>query len=135
MCLLQPPGYPKPDTRAPLPHTVDIQADLCLFYCICPRYSDTLTPRTKQKKKKKKKKKTCLRAHEDSEGPDQPSAHPIFVKTWGRKPGRLMQCIPFSCFVFYLGFMSLRKHAYSIILKILPPKNENFLIKNSDIFF
>ena len=30
--------------------------------------------------------------------------------------------------------MSLRKHAYSSILKILPPKNENFQIKSSDIF-
>ena len=29
---------------------------------------------------------------------------------------------------------TLRKHAYSNILKILPPKNENFRIKNSDIF-
>ena len=29
---------------------------------------------------------------------------------------------------------SLRKHAYSNVLKILPPKNENFQIKNSDIF-
>ena len=29
---------------------------------------------------------------------------------------------------------SLRKHAYSNILKILPPKKENFQIKNSDIF-
>ena len=28
----------------------------------------------------------------------------------------------------------LRKHAYSNILKILPPKNENFQMKNSDIF-
>ena len=28
----------------------------------------------------------------------------------------------------------LRKHAYSKILKILPPKNENFQIKNSYIF-
>ena len=26
-----------------------------------------------------------------------------------------------------------KKHAYSNILKILPPKNENFQIKNSDI--
>ena len=33
-----------------------------------------------------------------------------------------------------LNFVSLRKHAYSNILKILPPKNENFQIKNSDIF-
>ena len=29
---------------------------------------------------------------------------------------------------------TLRKHAYSNILKILPPKNENFQMKNSDIF-
>ena len=29
---------------------------------------------------------------------------------------------------------ALQKHAYSNILKILPPKNENFQIKNSDIF-
>ena len=29
---------------------------------------------------------------------------------------------------------SLRKHAYSNMLKILPPKTENFQIKNSDIF-
>ena len=29
---------------------------------------------------------------------------------------------------------SLRKHAYSNILKFLPPKKENFQIKNSDIF-
>ena len=28
----------------------------------------------------------------------------------------------------------LRKHAYSNILKNLPPKNENFKIKNYDIF-
>ena len=30
--------------------------------------------------------------------------------------------------------ISLRKHAYSNILKILPPKNKKFQIKNSDIF-
>ena len=29
---------------------------------------------------------------------------------------------------------SLRKHSYSNILKILPPKTENFQIKSSDIF-
>ena len=32
------------------------------------------------------------------------------------------------------GLYSLRKHAYSNILKILQPKNENFQMKNSDIF-
>ena len=30
--------------------------------------------------------------------------------------------------------ITLQKQAYSNILKILPPKNENFQIKNSDIF-
>ena len=30
--------------------------------------------------------------------------------------------------------VSLRKHAYSNLLKILQPKNENFQIKISDIF-
>ena len=30
--------------------------------------------------------------------------------------------------------LSLRKHAYSNMLKILPPRNENFQIKSSDIF-
>ena len=30
--------------------------------------------------------------------------------------------------------MTLRKHAYSNILKILPRKNENFQIKSSDIY-
>ena len=29
---------------------------------------------------------------------------------------------------------TLRKHTYSNMLKILPPKNENFQIQNSDIF-
>ena len=31
-------------------------------------------------------------------------------------------------------FLSLRKHAYSNIKKISPPKTENFQVKNSDIF-
>ena len=30
--------------------------------------------------------------------------------------------------------VTLRKQAYANILKILPPKNENFQIKNSDNF-
>ena len=38
-----------------------------------------------------------------------------------------------SNFLFY-DVYTLRKHAYSNILKILPPKNENFQIKNSDVF-
>ena len=39
-----------------------------------------------------------------------------------------MLCVSLVC-----GF-SLRKHAYSNTLKSLPPKYENFQIKNSDIF-
>ena len=34
-----------------------------------------------------------------------------------------------------MGVFALRKHAYSNTLKILPPKIENFQIKNSDIFY
>ena len=34
----------------------------------------------------------------------------------------------------HLLFDSLRKHAYSNIFKISPPKTENFQIKKSDIF-
>ena len=43
----------------------------------------------------------------------------------------------FFFFFFFYGMLytiSLRKHAYSNVLKILPPKTENFEIKNSDIF-
>ena len=40
-----------------------------------------------------------------------------------------------SCIICHSrGCGSLRKHAYSNILKILQPKKENFQIKNSDIF-
>ena len=34
----------------------------------------------------------------------------------------------------FADLFSLRKHAYSNVLKILQPKNENFQIKMSDIF-
>ena len=33
-----------------------------------------------------------------------------------------------------LTVVTLRKHAYSNVQKILTPKNDNFQIKNSDIF-
>ena len=36
--------------------------------------------------------------------------------------------------IIYLLWYSLRNHAYLNILKASPPKNENFKIKNSDIF-
>ena len=40
------------------------------------------------------------------------------------------KCLGHSC----LKAAHYEKHAHSNILKILPPKNENFQIKNSDIF-
>ena len=36
--------------------------------------------------------------------------------------------------IIHIGIFSLRKQTYSNILKILPPKNEFILDKNSDIF-
>ena len=42
----------------------------------------------------------------------------------------LTQSWPFKRVSMY----TLRKHAYSNILKILPPKNENFQLISSDIF-
>ena len=42
--------------------------------------------------------------------------------------------VPFVPIYQHKDLPSLRKHAYSNMLKILPPKTENFQIKNSDIF-
>ena len=39
-----------------------------------------------------------------------------------------------DCHGFQASNTTLRNHAYSNILKILPPKYEKFPIKNSDIF-
>ena len=38
-------------------------------------------------------------------------------------------------FMSFIRMYSIRKHAYSNIMKILPPKNENVRIKSSDIFY
>ena len=46
--------------------------------------------------------------------------------------GNCTSCLWVSSVMF--SQPSLRKHAYSNMQKILPPKNENFLIKKSDIF-
>ena len=35
----------------------------------------------------------------------------------------------------YCYIYTLRKYTYTNILRILQPKNENFQMKNSDIFF
>ena len=40
----------------------------------------------------------------------------------------------YKLFELHKLYITLRKHVYSNILKILPPKNEIFQIKNSDIF-
>ena len=42
--------------------------------------------------------------------------------------------ITFGDIAFGVILLPLRKHACSNILKILPPKNENFQMTNSDIF-
>ena len=45
-----------------------------------------------------------------------------------------LDSVPYLPFIFRRLLLTLRKHAYSNILKILQPKKENFQIKNSDIF-
>ena len=56
-------------------------------------------------------------------------------------PGKWLYRTVVFFFVFFFqvvstgtNIISLRKHAYSNILKILLPKNENFQLKISDIF-
>ena len=58
----------------------------------------------------------------------------IFVTVFTLNTGTLqLLAVLVLIFSILLPF-SLRKHAYSNMLKILPPKTENFQIKNSDIF-
>ena len=45
-----------------------------------------------------------------------------------------LDSVPYLPFIFRRLLLTLRKHAYSNILKILQPKKENIQIKNSDIF-
>ena len=52
----------------------------------------------------------------------------LFITAYFGASGRI-------CFVIMPFAGSLRKHAYLNILKILPPKNENFQIKKTLIFF
>ena len=47
--------------------------------------------------------------------------------------GGRVQLMTVLCFITHSPFIALLKHAYSNILNILPPKNENFQIK-TDIF-
>ena len=47
----------------------------------------------------------------------------------------ILHCIYSKQLIYmYACTYALRKHAYSNILKISPPKTESFKIKNSDIF-
>ena len=45
-----------------------------------------------------------------------------------------MREVSFGSLLSIHTFYPLRKHAYSNILNFLPPKNENFQIKKSDVF-
>ena len=47
---------------------------------------------------------------------------------------RILSCLMACFFLYVFGGYTLRKHAYSNVLKILQPKKENFQIKNSDMF-
>ena len=56
-----------------------------------------------------------------------------FEKKSKKKKKKKRSCQTTEKNLIYLHW-TLRKHAYSNILKILQPKQENFEIKNSDIF-
>ena len=55
------------------------------------------------------------------------------LDTHDRFSAILYKWYSFFCDVMFT--FSLRKHAYSNILKILPPKNENFQIKKKSLIF
>ena len=59
----------------------------------------------------------------------------VFAGGGGGGGGGRCHCFSYagSYFSFY-NEMTLGKHAYSNILKISPPKTEDFQMKNSDIF-
>ena len=52
----------------------------------------------------------------------------------GELGGAMQECASEHALNALIQIYTLRKQAYSNILKILPPKNENFQIKNLDIF-
>ena len=62
---------------------------------------------------------------------------PIYLTSWWINVIRVTSKNSYpenSDIVLLISHCTLRKHAYSNILKTLPPKNENFQMKNSDIF-
>ena len=54
----------------------------------------------------------------------------LIVNNWNFS----LQLSSFKCGNVFFFNLTLRKHAYSNLLKILPPNIDNFQIKNSDIF-
>ena len=84
----------------------------------------------------------CFIFHVDNEDSDQSNKYPKHMFYEKIRIKQRLSYISFCGilqeqqvhFIFWEQMLSLRKHAYSNILKILPPKNENFQIKSSDIF-
>ena len=75
-------------------------------------------------------------AKNDPPPPTQGLSHLSTMCSW---IVHMVSCCDQSSFSFIIrlsnhNFFTLRKHAYSNILNILPPKNENFQIKYCDIF-
>ena len=59
----------------------------------------------------------------------------LFVRQWQISYVHCLYSLAFMDHASMHNWCPLRKHAYSNILKILAPKNENFQIKNPDIFY
>ena len=100
----------------------------CKFGTVCMKFQ---IMQKKKKQKKTKKKKNCQYSLHNCEKP--------FVSQRQRIRLTLCEAYILSSYVTTISlalkcFKTLRKHAYSNILKILPPKNGNFQMKNSDIF-
>ena len=55
----------------------------------------------------------------------------FYMPAKSKSSGAYAQTRPNFC--WWASYVTLRKHDYSNILKILSPKNENFQMKNSDI--
>ena len=61
----------------------------------------------------------------------------VYQSNWptGTQSINLVKPCPMIILEMFGSYCPLRKHAHLNILKILPPKNEKFQIKNSDIFY
>ena len=61
-------------------------------------------------------------------------SHIMNLLTFSDEPIFLCKQNPYACLYLIITEFALRKHAYSNIQKVSPPKTENFQIKNFDIF-